>query len=74
MTSSVITATFLVVVIASVSYWVRIDARKRLHGGRPVGAVLLGFTIDEPETWAVLCLLMSVLFIPMYLLARRDSE
>ena len=35
--------------------------------------MLLGLTIEEPETWAVLCLLFSVLFVPMYLVARRAS-
>jgi hypothetical protein len=70
----VFTAASLVVVVASVSCWVLIDARKRLHRGRPVVAVLVGFTLEEPETWAVLCLLLSVLFIPMYLVARRSSD
>ena len=74
MNPSVLTATLLVVVIAAVSYWVLVDARKRLNRGRPVVAVLLGFTIDAPQTWAVLCLFFSVLFIPMYLVARAASD
>jgi hypothetical protein len=71
---SLLTATLLVVVVALVSYWVLLDARKRLDQGRPVVAVLLGLTIDQPETWAVLCLFLSVLFIPMYLVSRSDSD
>ena len=74
MTPSVFTATTLVVVVASASCWVLIDARKRLHRGRPVVAVLLGYTIDQPATWAVLCLFLSVLFVPMYVLARSSSD
>jgi hypothetical protein len=68
---AVVTATLLVVVIAVVSSWVLLDARKRLDEGRPVVVVLLGVTVEQPETWAVLCLFLSVLFIPMYLVARR---
>ena len=68
---SILTATLLVVAVAVVSAWVLLDARTRLEEGRPVVAVLLGVSIERPETWAVLCLFGSVLFIPMYLVARR---
>lgn len=74
MTASVLTATLLVVAVAAVSCWVLVDARKRLNRGRPVVAVFLGFTIDGPETWAVLCLFFSVLLVPMYLAARSASD
>ena len=74
MTPSVVTATSLVVVVAGVSCWVLLDARTRLRRGRPVVVVLLGFTIDEPATWAVLCLFLSVLFMPLYLVARSSSD
>ena len=69
-----LTATLLVIVVAVASYWVLLDARKRLHEGRPVIAVLLGLTIDQPQTWAVLCLFLSVFFIPMYLVSRNDGS
>ncbi len=74
MNPPVLSATLVVVVVALASYWVLLDARKRLHQGRPVVAVLLGLTIDQPETWAVLCLFSSVLFIPMYMVSRSGSD
>lgn len=74
MNPSVLSAVLLIVVVAGAGYWVLNDARTRLQGGRPVVAVLFGFTIDGPETWAVLCVFLSVLFIPIYLVARRASE
>jgi hypothetical protein len=46
------------------------DARARAARGRPVVAILFGYTIAEPTTWAVLCLVGCVVFIPMYLVAR----
>lgn len=67
-------AALLAVVVALVSYWVLLDARERLHQGRPVVAALLGLTIEQPEMWAVLCLFLSVLFIPMYLVSRIDRD
>ncbi len=73
MNPTVAAGTLLLVVVAAVSLWVLVDARSRLAHGRPVVAMLLGLTIEEPETWAVLCLLFSVLFVPMYLVARRAS-
>lgn len=71
---SLLTVTLILALVGGVSYWVLIDARKRLERRRPVVAVFLGLTIDEPQTWAVLCLVLSVLFIPMYLVARRVSD
>ena len=31
-------------------------------------------TIEQPETWAALSLVMSVVFIPMYVVARRADS
>ncbi len=61
----------VVTVIAAASAWVFGDARSRTARGHPVVAILFGHTIAEPSTWAVLCLAGSVVFIPMYLVARR---
>lgn len=71
MTAPVLTAVVLVALIAAAATWVLQDARERAQARRPVVAVLLGVSIDRPEVWAVLCLLGSVIFVPMYLVARR---
>jgi hypothetical protein len=60
----------VVSVIAAGSAWVYNDARSRAARGRPVVAILLGHTVAEPTTWAVLCLAGCVVFIPIYLVAR----
>jgi hypothetical protein len=72
-TTPVVAAAVLVALIASCAAWVLRDAEARESAGRPVAVDLLGTTIDRPATWAVLCLLGSVLFVPMYLVARRDE-
>ncbi len=68
---SIFSALVLVAVVAVCSYWVLQDAQARTEHHRPVVAVFLGFTIESPQTWAVLCLFVSVLFVPMYFVARR---
>lgn len=68
---SVLSALFLVAMVACCSYGVLLDARARMERQRPVVAVFFGFTVEQPQTWAVLCLFASVLFVPMYLVARR---
>ena len=73
MDAAVVIGVLLVIVVASVSYWVLQDGRARAQRRRPVVVVVFGFTIDRPETWAVLCLFGSVFFIPTYLVARNVS-
>ncbi len=74
MPPAVLSAVLLLTVIAGGSYWVFQDATTRAQRHRPVVAVLFGVTIEQPQTWAALSLVMSVVFIPMYLLARRAGE
>lgn len=69
-----LSAMLLLAVIAGCSYWVLQDARTRTQHHRPVVVILFGLTIEQPETWAALSLVMSVVFIPMYLVARRADS
>lgn len=61
----------VVAAVALCGAWVYQDARARSERRRPVVAVLLGYTIDEPLTWAGLCLVALAVFLPLYLVARR---
>ncbi len=58
----------LIVAVAGV--WVLRDARSRVKRGRPVTMTVLGVTVDRPEVWAALCLVVVVVFLPLYLAAR----
>ena len=73
MTTPVVAAAVLVALVATCGVWVLRDAETRQHAGHPVSVVLLGMRIDQPATWAVLCVVGSVLFLPMYLVARRQD-
>jgi hypothetical protein len=72
-TTPVVVAAVLVALVAAGGVWVLRDAEARQRAGRPVSVELLGMTIDQPATWAVLCAVGSVLFVPMYLVARRQD-
>ncbi len=65
-----VTLLLVIVLLLACSAWVLQDARAREASRRPVTATVAGVTIDRAEIWAVLCLLLCVLFIPMYLVAR----
>ena len=60
----------VVVVLGATSLWVLQDARSRVQLHRPVVATFGGLTVERPEVWAALCLLLVVLFLPLYLVAR----
>ncbi len=70
MAPSAFSAVLLLAVIAGASYWVLQDARRRVQDHRPVVAILFGLSIEQPETWAALSLVVCFVFIPMYLVAR----
>jgi hypothetical protein len=61
----------LVLIVAVASVWVLTDARSRAERGRPVTVTVLGLTVDRPEVWAALCLVVIVVFLPLYLAARN---
>lgn len=49
------------------------DAKKRRDSRRPVVAAIGSFRIDTPEAWLAGCLVLSIVFIPLYLAARAQS-
>lgn len=63
----------VMLMVGVLSFWVLEDARARTERHRPVVATIAGVTIVRPEAWATLCLLAVVLFLPMYLVARRSD-
>ena len=67
---SVLSALLVVMALGATSLWVLEDARSRVQLDRPVVARFGDLTIDRPEVWAALCLLVVVLFLPLYLVAR----
>lgn len=74
MVQPLVGAVVVVLGVVALSLWVLGDARTRLAQRRPVVATLGPLTVDRPEAWAALCLLVVVLFLPLYLVARGVDQ
>ena len=61
----------LLLVIVASDVWVYTDAKERRARGFPVVVTIGSFPIDTPEAWFVACLVVWVVFFPLYLSARR---
>jgi hypothetical protein len=59
----------LLAVLAS-DAWVFVDAKARLDRGSPVAMTVGSFRIDAPFGWFLGCLVLWLLFFPMYLVSR----
>jgi hypothetical protein len=70
----VISALPLIVLAAlfGVDLWVYADATAHAQGGTPVVISFGSFTVETPGAWFVACLVLSLLFIPLYI-ANRDQ-
>ncbi|GAA2495016.1 hypothetical protein [Terrabacter carboxydivorans] len=74
MVQPLVGALVVVLGVVALSLWVLDDARTRLAQRRPVVVTLGRLTVDRPEVWAALCLLVVVLFLPLYLVARGVDQ
>jgi hypothetical protein len=65
-------ALLVVVVVVAVDAWVLLDARAREAGGHAVAATVGPITLATPAQWFLGCLILWVLVVPLYLVARRE--
>lgn len=61
-----------ILVIGGTAAWVYYDDKAQCERGTPVGFVLGSFRIDAPAAWAVACILMWLIFFPLYLTRRSQ--
>ncbi len=59
-------------VVVCLDLWVLADARRWAGQGTPVVFRFASLAIRTPEGWAIACLLVFVIFVPIYLVARRS--
>lgn len=69
--ASLLAVPLVAVVVLMCAVWVLGDARSREEDGRPVVATVMNATIDQPALWAALCIVLFVVALPLYLVARR---
>jgi hypothetical protein len=65
----------LVVLAAAIGIcaWVHRDAAANRDAGTPVVLQVGNLRIESPEAWTVGCLVVFVVFVPLYLAARNAS-
>ena len=61
----------VLLVVVAIDLWVYADARAHSERGTPVVFSTDFLTVDTPVAWFFGCLLLSVVFLPLYL-ALRD--
>jgi hypothetical protein len=60
---------FLLVAVA-IDLWVYADARAHSERGTPVVLSTDFLTADTPAAWFFGCLLLSIVFLPLYIMTR----
>jgi hypothetical protein len=63
----------VLVVVVALDVWVFLDAQARAGRRRPVVASIGSLVLDTPGAWTLACLVLWILFFPMYLVARSRS-
>lgn len=56
-----------------VDLWVLSDAQRLARQGTPVVVRFGPCTIATPQAWTVACLVVFVIFVPVYAVARRRT-
>ncbi len=57
-------------VFLAVDTWVYFDARAQAQRGTPVVFSFGAFVVNTPEVWFACCLVLFVIFVPLYLAGR----
>jgi hypothetical protein len=63
----------LVLVLAT-DLWVYADATSQAGRGTPVVLSIGGFTLETPVVWFIACLILWVIFFPLYVVGRTNSS
>ncbi|HEY0534882.1 MAG TPA: hypothetical protein VGD29_25130 [Actinoplanes sp.] len=53
--------------------WVLGDARERLRRGERVSVAIGNLRVETPEAWFLGCVVLWVVFLPLYLTATRRN-
>jgi hypothetical protein len=65
---------FLVLLVAAGALWVYQDASAHEKRGKPVYFSAGSLEINAPTVWAVGCLVLCVVFVPLYITCRRTAD
>jgi hypothetical protein len=62
----------VIVVALATDLWIYEDAKAQQDGGTPVVLSLGAFRLDTPVGWLAACLLLWIVFVPLYIVGRRN--
>ena len=65
---------FLVLLVAAGTLWVYQDASAHEKRGSPVYFSAGSLEINAPAVWAVGCLVLCVIIVPLYITCRRTAD
>jgi hypothetical protein len=60
----------VLLVILAIDMWVYADAKQRADQGAPVVVRIGAFVLETPQTWFVGCLILWIIFFPLYMVSR----
>jgi hypothetical protein len=60
----------VLLLILAIDLWVYADAQQRAHEEAPVVVRIGAFVLETPKTWFVGCLLLWIIFFPLYMVSR----
>ena len=60
----------VLLVILAIDLWVYDDAKQRADQGAPVVVRIGAFVLETPKTWFVGCLILWIIFFPLYMVSR----
>ncbi|GAB3806882.1 hypothetical protein [Micromonospora zhanjiangensis] len=71
--SPVLLSIAVLLVMFGSDLWVLTDARGRARRGDPVSVRIGNLRVETPEAWFLGCLVLWVIFMPLYLTATRRN-
>lgn len=60
----------VLVIVAATDLWVYVDAKRSADSGTPVFLKIGSVTIETPVAWLVACLVVWLVFFPIYVVSR----
>jgi hypothetical protein len=63
---------FVLIAVLAIDLWVYTDAKALGERGRPVVVSIGSLKVDTPVAWFFGCLILWILFFPLYMMARNQ--
>ncbi|HET7490111.1 MAG TPA: hypothetical protein VFJ85_19460 [Acidimicrobiales bacterium] len=63
----------VLVTVLGIDAWVFTDAQRKQSSGTPVVATLGPLELTSPTAWLLVCLVLFVVFFPLYVVARGQA-